>query len=497
MPEDDIKKKLKTLSKTIPHLKELLTESRLKQYISKSETLDYHYAFSQVTAPILETLKAYSEEQNILHHFQEMKSGAIINKSENRAASHLSCRDPKSNYFQDHQAKALRLGNQVFENTWKTENGNSFETIIQIGIGGSELGPKAVYHGLDTIYESSKKALFIASIDPTGFHHKLRDCNLETALIVIVSKSGSTFETQENIKQLKRYIENKSLSWDNFQQQILIITCPNSKLDQDKIGEKRLYMQESIGGRFSVTSPVGTFLLSACFGSKMSRSFLEGAYEMDLSANKQNLEVNPPLCAALVSWWERVFLNYKNQGIMAYSHALSIIPSHLQQLFCESLGKRHNYNNQILEGPSGKLIFGEEGPNAQHSFFQLLHQGNESVPIQFLGVRNSFHNGYTDFHEGLSLSMAAQMIALSEGKYDENPAQHFDGNRPSSLVLLEQLSARHLGALVSFYENMVFFEGLLLNINTFDQPGVELGKSVLSTLEEKQGLLQELVDLLK
>ena len=498
MSLDNIKQRLTTLSQNSPHLHELLSKERLKRYHSRTSFLNYYYGFSQLTDEGLDLLEKAAHETQVFEHLNKLLSGEKINTSENRAVSHHNCRNPETGYYQKNQKQALSLGNRVFTNDLNN-NSTPYKTIVQIGIGGSELGPKAIYHALHSMLSSEKTARFIASIDPVGFRETLSTTSIEDCLFVIVSKSGSTFETTENINQLREYIETNGHTWQSIQNQVVVITCPSSTLDQSDLGHHRLYMSESIGGRFSVTSPVGTFILTCCFGEKIVLDFLNGAYEHDQSSTNHSLSKNPSLTAALVSYWERCYLNYNSQAIISYSHALKVIPSHLQQLFCESLGKHHTIDNKHLKTPSGKLVFGEEGPNAQHSFFQLLHQGDTIIPVQFLSIRSPLVESDSPYHKGLIHSMTSQIHALAYGKEHTDAPHQFLGNRPSTTVLIETLSPQSLGALASFYENMVFFEGILLNINTFDQPGVELGKSVMRQLNEKETpeILSELALLLQ
>ena len=484
MSNSQTQKALKDQATKQPILKELLSKERLQNYHASAKELHFYYGFSQVTDNTLKLLEQYAHELKVFEQFQNMISGQKINISENRAVTHHHSRNPESPYFQNEQKKALILGNAIFKDELNAISKTPFKTIVQIGIGGSELGTKTLYHAFNSCLSSTKDAKFIASVDPLGFRKVLQPLSLEETLFVIVSKSGSTVEIQENSEQLHAYVDSRGISWEAFQKQIVVITCPNSALDQSDLGHHRLYMTDSIGGRFSVTSPVGTFLLSCCFGKTTVSEFLTGAHELDHSATQVSLQKNPALIAALISYWERVFLGYSTQAIIAYSHALSILPSHLQQLLCESLGKHHNSDNERLTTPSGKLVFGDEGPNAQHSFFQLLHQGDSIIPIQFIGIRSALEKTDQQYHQGLIDAMSAQIHALAYGKDSKNAPDNFNGNRPSTTLLLDTLSPKSLGGLVSFYENMVFFEGLLLNINPFDQPGVELGKSVMKTLQE-------------
>ena len=354
-----------------------------------------------------------------------------------------------------------------------------FKHIIQIGIGGSELGPMALHEALSTYLPSQASVYFMANIDPESHIKYLKSINLSDALIIVVSKSGTTSETMANYKLIRQYATQQGYS--DLKKQTLCVSIPNSPIMDTVDASQYFVMDEAIGGRFSSTSLVGALVLSLAFGVDVFESICEGAAQIDASAKNPNIRENMALMSAALGFWDHSICRIPARCVIAYQSALKSFTEHLQQLECESLGKSHDVNNTALDVPSGPIVIPGIGSNSQHSFFQLLHQGTQSFSVHFIASYDAHLSDLnlkqgSSNHQELLCNAAAQQLALALGNKDQ--LEHFPGNHPSTLMMLDKLSPKSIGALLAFHEHQVMFHGFFLGINPFDQPGVRLGKSI-------------------
>ena len=319
-------------------------------------------------------------------------------------------------------------------------------------------------------------------------------------MFVLVSKSGTTLETLTNESFVKDALKKAGLDASKHMVAVTSETSPLAKSD-DYLAA--FFMDDYIGGRFSSTSAVGGAVLSLAFGPEVFAQFLEGAAEEDKLAAKEDLLQNPDMLDALIGVYERNMLGYPATAVLPYSQALSRFPAHLQQADMESNGKSVNRFGEPVNYVTGPVLFGEPGTNGQHSFYQLLHQGTDIVPIQFVGFKNSQIG--TDVviedstsQQKLCANVAAQIVAFACGKDDENLNKKFEGGRPSSIIIGEQLNPKALGALLAHFENKIMFQGFVWNVNSFDQEGVQLGKVLAKRVlaHETDGALQVYSELL-
>jgi glucose-6-phosphate isomerase len=362
--------------------------------------------------------------------------------------------------------------------------GETFTTAVQIGIGGSDLGPRALYHALEGWAETENKrklkALFISNVDPDDGAAVLSSIKPAETLFILVSKSGTTQETLANELFVKAKLIKSGLEPSKH---IVAVTSETSPLAHNKDYLDSFYIDDYIGGRYSGTSAVGGVVLSLAFGGETFGALLEGAHEADKNALIPNISNNAALLDALFGVWERNFLGYGATAVLPYSQALIRFPAHLQQLDMESNGKSVNRFGKAIKYVTGPVIFGEPGTNGQHSFYQLLHQGTSIIPLQFVGFKES-QRGEDVEVEGsssqtkLNANLAAQIVAFAKGKADSNPNKAFSGGRPSSLIYGQRLTPQALGALLAHFENKVMFQGFIWNLNSFDQEGVQLGKAL-------------------
>ena len=384
--------------------------------------------------------------------------------------------------------KIRRFSEAVHRGKITGSTGKTFRHVVVVGIGGSYLGTEFVATALEAFADRQLTLSFLANVDIHNFARIWQLIDPERTLWVVISKSYTTVETMANVDLICRYMKKTGLDPSRH---TVTVTSKGSPGDQgDGTCLEAFHMFDFIGGRYSVTSAVGGVPLSLYFGFSCFERFLRGAEEMDRHAVDAPPETNLPLIAALLTVWNTSFLGYPQAAIIPYASPLSKLTPHVQQLNMESNGKSVDLYGSFLDEPAGTVVFGEPGTNAQHSFFQLAHQG-KAFPIDFIGVLNpqvqldeGSYRGVGHQQE-LWANLLAQATALAEGREDENPAKFFSGNRPSSVIVLNDLEPENVGRLLSFYEAKTIYEAFLWGINPFDQFGVELGKVNAGTLRKE------------
>ncbi|MDY0211581.1 MAG: glucose-6-phosphate isomerase [Desulfuromonadaceae bacterium] len=477
-----------------PDMRTLLDARRVAEYACSMEhDMFFNYAATPMTDATLDLLQDLAQQAGVLEQYHAVLNGAIMNASENRMVLHHLTRgqcgapvvyqgvDLGEFYRHEHQ-RIAEFSHRVHSGEVRSSAGHAFKYLCQIGIGGSDLGPRALYLALEQetrrCKEQKMEAEFISNVDPDDAARVLRRLDLARTLFILVSKSGTTQETLTNAALVREALNDAGLSPT---QHMVVVTAQGSPLAQDTQLLERFYIDDFVGGRFSSTSAVGGVLLTLCFGAQVFAQLLEGAHHQDKLALQENIRANPALLDALIGVYLRNCLGYSATAMLPYSQALQRFPAHLQQLDMESNGKHVNRSGQILDYATGPVIFGEPGTNGQHSFYQLLHQGTEIIPVQFVGFVCSQSDADRVFEgstsqQKLNANLAAQIVAFAKGKDAVDPNNSFDGGRPASLIHAPRLTPRCLGALLAHYENKVMFQGFLWNLNSFDQPGVQLGK---------------------
>ncbi|MDR1785698.1 MAG: glucose-6-phosphate isomerase [Spirochaetaceae bacterium] len=455
--------------------------------------LTYNYAAKQTGAAVLAVLQELSDEAELVDKFAELYNGGAVNTGENRLVLHHLARGQLGNpvvkdgrdigaFYRKEAARIAEFAAGVHGGSIANERGEPFTTVVQIGIGGSDLGPRAMYLALEGWAKAAgaqkMTAKFISNVDPDDAAAVISSVDLGRTLFVLVSKSGTTQETLSNELFVKRFLQGAGLDPSRH---IAAVTSETSPLANNPAYLASFYMDDYIGGRYSATSAVGGVVLSLAFGGEVFSAFLRGAHEADLGAKEKQVTKNAALLDALLGVYERNVQGYPVTAILPYSQALSRFPAHLQQADMESNGKRVNRFGKPVTYPTGPVIFGEPGTNGQHSFYQLLHQGTDIIPLQFIGFRQNqrgedIETGGSTSQKKLAANLAAQIAAFACGKGDPNPNKSFPGGRPSSLIFGERLTPEALGALLAHYENKIMFQGFLWNLNSFDQEGVQLGK---------------------
>ena len=489
---------------------------RVKNYSTPMAAgLQYNYAAKEVDETVLTALAELADEAQLIDKFEELYNGAVINTGEKRMVLHHLARTQLGNpvvvdgvdkreFYVAQQKKAADFANKVHAGEIVNEAGETFTTVVQIGIGGSDLGHRALYIAMENWAKANNtfkmEAKFISNVDPDDAAAVLASVDLAHALFIVVSKSGTTLETLTNEAFVKDALTKAGLNPSKHMLAVNSETSPLAKSDEYLTA---IFMDDYIGGRYSSVSGVGGAILSLAFGPEVFAELLDGAAAEDKLATNRDLLKNPDMLDALIGVYERNVQGYPSTAVLPYSQALSRFPAHLQQLDMESNGKSVNRFGEPVDYVTGPVIFGEPGTNGQHSFYQLLHQGTDIVPLQFIGFKNSQIG--TDVviqdstsQQKLCANVAAQIVAFACGKADENRNKNFEGGRPSSIIIGDQVTPESLGALLAHFENKVMFQGFLWNVNSFDQEGVQLGKVLAKRVlaHETDGALKVFSDLL-
>lgn len=467
----------------------VLTAERILKFTASSAGFKCLFATERVSDEVMAALSKLANESQVLAEMEKMQSGEVVNciegyPSENRPALHTALRD-----FFDHPqmaktaVQACELARAEVEKLKHFEaKMDPFTDLVVIGIGGSALGPEALFLALKGHIKAGRRVHFIVNVDPDETRDVLQGLNLDKTLVAVISKSGTTQET----------LTNEALVRSHFSQpekHFIAITGEGSPMDNPSRYLASFYIWDWVGGRFSASSAIGGLIFTFAFGFQMYWDLLKGAHTMDRAALETDLTRNLPLLGALIAVWNRNYLHYPTLAIIPYSKGLCRWPAHIQQVEMESNGKAIDKQGEPLKGATAPVVWGEPGTNAQHSFFQMIHQGTDVIPVEFIGFKKAQfsadlkQDGVTS-QEKLLSNLLAQSLALAMGQKNANPNKNFSGNRPSHILLASELNAETLGALLSYYENKVAFEGFIWNVNSFDQEGVQLGKVLASRFVE-------------
>jgi glucose-6-phosphate isomerase len=485
-------------------LKNILSAERVGAcHVPMAAGLSYHYAAKQVDQAILSKLQELADEQQLVEKYRTLLDGEPMNTGEKRMVLHQLARGrlgkdvthegrSLAGFYAAEQKRIDVFADKVHRGELRGSTGKQFTTVVQIGIGGSDLGPRALYLALQNHCRASGaaqklQARFISNVDPDDADEVLGGLDPETTLFIVVSKSGTTQETLTNqalVLERMRAAGRKGL---DPRKHLIAVTSQTSPMAKSGEYLEAFFIDDFIGGRYSATSAVGGAVLSLAFGGPVMAGILAGAHAADRTALEPDLTRNASLLDALIGVYERNVLGYPVTAVLPYSQALVRFPAHLQQLDMESNGKRVNRLGRPLDYQTGPVIFGEPGTNGQHSFYQLLHQGTDVIPLQFIGFKRSQAGRDIQFEGStsqakLKANLAAQIAAFAQGRSHAEPNKDFPGGRPSSLILGDSLDPAALGALLAHFENKVMFQGFAWNLNSFDQEGVQLGKILASEL---------------
>ena len=451
------------------------------------------YSKNRVSPKVMDALLELAEQSPLRERRQQMFSGAAINTSENRPVLHIALRyrgdDPilvnGRDVMPDVRAsleKIRTFTQQVREGQWLGYTGKRIRDVVNIGIGGSDLGPSMACRALLDDQHPDLQVHFISNVDGRHLKNVLKGLDPETTLFVVSTKTFSTQETLLNANSAKRWFLRNTESTSSEMGQHFVAVSTNIQAATDfGIREDSIFQfWDWVGGRYSLWSSIG-LPIALSIGFDRFLELLEGAYTMDQHFLQAPLEANMPVLLALIGIWNSNFLGAETQAIIPYDQALNQLPAFLQQLDMESNGKRVDRDGNPVDYATGPIVWGQTGSNGQHAFFQLLHQGTRFVPIDFIATLKP-DDATRDHHFALLTNMLAQANAFMNGDTQEAEYARCPGNRPSNVLLLDELSPRNLGALIALYEHKVFVQGAIWNINSFDQWGVQLGKRLANDI---------------
>jgi glucose-6-phosphate isomerase len=479
-------------------------ENRKNKFSIELDDLLVDFSNNRITSKTISLLVDLANEIDLKDAIEKQFSGAIINETENRAVLHTALRSNSEEPILVHGKNikpqiqaALRkirsFSNKVISGKWKGYSGLPITDIVNIGIGGSDLGPDMVVESLK-FYKNNLNTHFVSNIDGDHVSEIIKNLNPETTLFVIVSKTFTTQETITNAETLKNWFLKSATIFD-IPKHFVAVSSNLKAVDSFGIDKSNVFpMWDWVGGRFSLWSAVG-LSISLSVGFDNYKDLLDGAEEMDTHFRNEKFKKNIPVLLALISIWYNNFFKAESEAVLPYSQYLSKLPSYLQQAIMESNGKSIDRNGERIEYQTGTIIWGSTGTNMQHAFMQLIHQGTKLIPTDFIGYKESLH-GLKDHHKKLMANYNGQIEALAFGKTKEEahlelkfsgdidkitqllPFKVFEGNRPSNSILFDSLTPKSLGKLIALYEHKIFVQGIVWNIFSYDQFGVELGKEL-------------------
>ena len=501
----------KAWSKLAAHF-ETIKESQMKTWFKENpdraeeftiQWEDFYVDFSKnrITSETLVLLKELAEELKLDEAISKYFDGDIINHTEGRAVLHTALRAPEDTQVyvdganvmpEIYKVKALikTFSDAIINGTKKGYTNKSFTDIINIGIGGSDLGPAMVVDSL-SFYGNQLKPHYVSNVDGDHVNEILKRLNPETTLFVIVSKTFTTQETLSNATTIKEWFLKHGTQAD-VAKHFVAVSTNTAKVQAFGIEPSNIFpMWDWVGGRFSLWSAVG-LSISLAVGYEHFDSLLKGAHKMDTHFKEEKFETNIPVILALLSVWYNNFFKAESEAVIPYTQYLNQFATYLQQAIMESNGKSIDRSGDKVAYQTGNLIWGEPGTNSQHAFFQLIHQGTKLIPADFIGFTKSLH-GNTDHHDKLISNFLAQTEALLNGKSKAEvlsqgtetaivPFKVFEGNKPTNTIFVNQLTPESLGKLIAMYEHKIFVQGVVWNVFSYDQFGVELGKQLASKI---------------
>lgn len=475
---------------TLHHLVHTQPE-RLTALYKTAGPLDVDFSKQRLDVKTLNRLIDWAKERGLEQKIKALFNGEVVNVTENRPALHPSlrgtCAEPELlKTVSEQTAKMLRVAEQLRSGNWPGLSGRPVNSLICLGIGGSDLGPRMVHDSLHTAADFTVR--FVANVDPAELDQALIGLEPGRTAVAIISKTFTTRETLANAAAVKAWLASAATNEKQLSEVLLGVTAAPARAVQYGIKpENVLEFHEAIGGRFSLWSSVGLGIAASC-GSEVFKELLAGAAALDKHFRDTPLEDNLPAVLGLISIWNRAFLSYQTQAIIPYAERLRFFPAWLQQLIMESNGKAVLVDGRSCELATAPVIWGSSGTNAQHAFFQQLHQGPDIVPVDFIVAKQATAPQAfpgDERHQILIANCFAQAATLAFG-YDTiqlSAHRSLPGDRPSTIIMIDKLDAYNLGALLACYEHATFSAAAVLGINPFDQFGVEHGKVVAQSIE--------------
>ncbi len=485
------------------HMKNLFNQNKNRANDMTIRWEDFYVDFSKhrITNRTLDLLLDLAKEVDLKDAISKYFKGDVINETEDRSVLHTALRAPKAaKVYVDNENvipeiyevkdKIKNFTNQIVNGQLKGFTNKPFTDVVNIGIGGSDLGPAMVVEALG-FYKNHLNTHFVSNVDGDHVNEVIKKLNPETTLFVIVSKTFTTQETLSNANTLRTWFL-KSASQKDVAKHFVAVSTNIEKVKEFGIDQHNIFpMWDWVGGRFSLWSAVG-LTISLASGFEHFDNLLLGAHKMDEHFKNTVFDKNIPVVTALLSVWYNNFFGAETEAVIPYSQYLNQFATYLQQGIMESNGKCVNRSGNPVNYQTGTIIWGEPGTNSQHAFFQLIHQGTKLIPAEFIGFSKSLH-GNKDHQDKLMSNFFAQTEALLNGKTIEDvvaegtssrltPFKVFEGNKPTTTILIDQLTPESLGKLIALYEHKIFVQGIVWNIFSYDQFGVELGKQLANTI---------------
>jgi glucose-6-phosphate isomerase len=494
------------------HLRKLFVDDprRGEHMTVEAAGIYFDYSKHRITDDTFKLLMQLAEESDLRSHIDAMFRGDKINVTEKRAVLHVALRTPKGKRLvvegediiprvHDVLGKMTDFSNQLRNGEWKGYSGKMIRNIINIGIGGSDLGPVMAYEALWYYGQRSLNFHFISNIDGTDFAEVTYGLNPEETLFIISSKSFKTLETMTNAHTARKWILNTLKNPSSIARHFVAVSTNLAEVEKFGISPENMFeFWDWVGGRYSMESAIGLSTMIA-IGPEHFQAMLDGFHQMDEHFRMAPFEENLPVLMGLLGIWYNNFFGAQTIAVLPYEQYLKRFPAYLQQLTMESNGKQTTIDGRKVGYQTGPIYWGEPGTNGQHSFYQLIHQGTKLIPCDFIAFIQPL-NPIGRHHDLLMANVFAQTEALAFGKTSQEvltegtpewqvPYRTFEGNRPSSTILLERLTPEALGKLIALYEHSVFTQGVIWQIDSFDQWGVELGKKlseqIIPELESK------------
>jgi len=495
------------------HIRDLFAEDagRFKKLSLQFNGLLLDYSKNRITDETLGLLLELAEQRNLSSAIEAMFTGAKINTTENRAVLHTALRNrsnrpvivdgvdvmPKIQAVLDHIRGFSRA---IREEEWLGFSGKAITDIVNIGIGGSDLGPLMVSTALKPYAKQRLQSHFVSNIDGTHIAETLKSLNPESTLFIIASKTFTTQETLTNAHTARQWFLDSGAEVEDIAKHFVAVSTNAQAVAEFGINTENMFeFWDWVGGRYSLWSAIG-LSIAVSIGMEHYEDLLLGAHEMDEHFRSAPLESNMPVILGLLGVWYNNFFNAETHAILPYDQYLEYLPAYLQQGDMESNGKSVTKENQTVDYSTGPIIWGQPGTNGQHAFYQLVHQGTKLIPADFIASVES-HNAIGEHHDILIANFLAQTEALAQGKTEQQvrdelkdanltseqleslvPHKIFSGNRPTNSIFLQKLTPRSLGSLIALYEQKIFVQGVIWNVNSFDQWGVELGKQLANKI---------------
>lgn len=484
------------------HMREMFDsdEKRVDRFSIRHGDIYFDYSKNRISGDTLRYLVELAHARGLKDEIEAMFSGKKINHTEDRAVLHVALRDTGGApvcvdgvdvmpEIKRVLARMKQTSEDIYGGEWKGYSGKSIKNIVNIGIGGSDLGPRMVVEALKPYSRRDLRFFFVSNVDGTDISETLRQIDLEETLFIVASKTFTTQETMTNADTARQWILGHFKTQKAVARHFLALSANKEKVVDFGIDPENMFeFWDWVGGRYSLTSAVGFSIMTAV-GYDHFMELLKGFHDMDVHFREAPFENNIPVIMGLLGIWYNNFFNAASHAVIPYDQYLARFPAYLQQLDMESNGKSTDRRGQsVTTYETGPIIWGEPGTNGQHAFFQLIHQGTKLIPCDFIGFAQSL-NRVGDHHAKLMANFIAQSEALAFGKTREElekegisesliPFKVFGGNRPTNTIFIRKLTPFTLGQLIAMYEHKVFTQGIIWDIYSFDQMGVELGKTL-------------------